>query len=155
MAYDLTQILADSTPFKLERHLNQDTVIRKKPWGFSLGIGPWKMISRDSIKKTTTQQKNLIDPEFPTYRIAFNGMREYDGEWINQKVKWLVDFKADMEDFSEQEIPRAEEFDFGLHFLWQWEEDQFSGREIMTYLDHAMIWEDLQIIGQSGKLIII
>lgn len=141
MAYDLTPILAESTPFELERHLNQDTVIRKKSWGFSLGIGPWEMASHDSIKKTIIQQKNLIDPENPTYRFAFNGMREYNEEWINQEVKWLVDFKADMEDFSEQKIPQTKEFDFGLHFLWQWEEAQFSRSEIMTYLDHAMIWE--------------
>jgi hypothetical protein len=139
LVLNLSPIL-ENKMFKLKRYLRQDSLMRQRSWGFSLGIGKWGAKSKDTIKESKVIQENEIDNS-KSKRFAYDGMRKYEGEWGKDKFEWLIDFKADMTKFSSGKEPLASEFDYGLHLLWKWTEKKLSDEELTEYLDHAIIWK--------------
>lgn len=120
----------------LVKYINQKTLTRSQAWGFSLGIGPWNVGGKDKLELTSIVQRNLQGDE----RIAYKGLRGYDGTWVGDKANWNVDFKAEMEGFAKKGAATACQFKYGLHFKWLWDEKKLKQEELQSYLDYAVIW---------------
>jgi hypothetical protein len=129
---------AQKNPQALERYLRQKTLTRARSWGFTLGIEPWgvKLSGKDTIKQTRVVQETIDKRQ----RVAYDGMRSYEGDWNGDTVKWTVDFKAEMKNFSAGTSPTTCEFFYGLSLRWDWGEKSLSEGELKTYLDNAAIW---------------
>lgn len=122
---------------KVEKYLHQAQLLTQKTWGLSISVGSFAIGGKDVETLKHTEQSDISGRK----RIAFRGQRGYSSRLGNNKVKWMVDFEAAMEDFSAQPgEPRADEFRFGLHLKWNWEEGKLSQDELEEYLDQAAVW---------------
>jgi hypothetical protein len=139
MLCDLLNLLdwLRENPAALKKYLNQTTLKRSHAWGFSLGFAGGK----DMLELTTIVQKNIQGNQ----RVAYNGIRSYEGKWLGDKVSWTVDFKAEMEGFSQNQVATACEFQYGLHFKWLWEDAKLKEDELQDYLDYAIIWRAITV----------
>ncbi|MDT5295273.1 MAG: hypothetical protein QOJ76_2153 [Acidobacteriota bacterium] len=122
----------------LHNYLHRKSVTRTHTWGFSLSITPWGLTlkGQDKLEKALVVQENIDDFQ----RVAFNGMRSYEGAWPGSTDNWAVDFKAQTPNFSHNKIPTTCDFEYGLSFNWGWEEKALSRDELLGCLDHAVIW---------------
>ncbi len=140
LACELSGLLAwvEKNPSALERYLRQKTLTRTRSWGFTLGIEPWgvELSGKDTIKQTRVVQETIDRHQ----RVAYDGMRSYEGDWNGDTVKWTVDFKAEMKKFSAGTSPNTCEFFYGLSLRWDWGEKSLSETELRKYLDNAAIW---------------
>lgn len=125
----------------LEQYLHESTLKRKHAWGFTLGIDPWKISGRDKFIEKQVIQEDIAGNQC----IAYKGMRGYSAQLINDKVSWMVDFKADMDRFAANKVPTTCEFDYGLHFRWQWDEKRLTEDELREYLDYAVVWQIIDL----------
>lgn len=122
---------------QLENYLQQDKYEREQAWGFTLSLGSWKAGGTDSIKESRTVQANIDDQQ----RVSYVGVRAYEGRWGGDKIAFGVDFNAQMPDFSALRMdPRADEFEYGLHLRFQWDEKRLTEKELHEYADGAVIW---------------
>ncbi|MGB7925077.1 MAG: hypothetical protein WCF57_17685 [Pyrinomonadaceae bacterium] len=126
-------------PAALKNYLNQKSLKRSKAWGFSLGIGPWNLGGKDQKELTRTVQTNIEERQ----RVAYRGMRGYTGKWLSDTTSWTVDFKADMKEFSKDQTPTTCEFQYGLHFKWLWDQKNLEKKELLEFLDCAVVWRIL------------
>lgn len=133
----LTEWLRDEAPADaLKRYLRRKALKVSKAWGFGLGISPWgvKVGGTDRLETTRVIQENVEGAQ----RIAYDGMRGYEALWMDDKVTFAADFKADMSEFKLP--PLTCHFDYGLSFKWEWEEKSLGREEFMKMLDHARLW---------------
>ena len=140
---DLRDLLSrlEGNPGAIETYLNEKTTKRTQAWGFTLGIGSWKLSGKDKKELIRVTQRNFAGQE----RIAFGGLRGYDSDFFGDKARWTVDFNAEMKDFSKTALPTACEFQYGLHFNWSWTEKTLKEDELRRYLDYAVIWRILTV----------
>jgi hypothetical protein len=140
LACELSGVLGwvRENPDALERYLRQETLVRARSWGFTLGVEPWgfKLSGKDSIKQTRVVQEDIDKRQ----RVAYDGMRNYESDWNGTTVKWTVDFKAEMKEFSKEKAPTTCEFFYGLSLRWDWGEKSLSNDDLKRFLDHAAIW---------------
>ena len=127
----------------LVKYINQQTLTRSHAWGFSLGLGPWNVGGKDKRELTSVIQHNIQGDE----RIAYMGLRGYEGTWVGDKADWQVDFKADMADFAKKGSANTCQFKYGLHIKWLWKEKKLQKSELEGFLDYAVIW---RIISQDN-----
>ena len=125
---------------ELDTYLHQKTLTRAHAWGFTLGVARWNISGRDKKELSEVRQKNVLTGR---ERIAYLGMRGYEGEWFSDKVNWTVHFNAQMKNFALQPAPHPREFEYGLNFNWTWKEKRLSESELRDYLDYAVIWRIL------------
>lgn len=123
-------------PASLVKYLNQTKLKRTHAWGFSLAIGPWNIGGKDKRELTSIVQRNIKGDE----RIAYQGLRGYESEWVGNKAAWNVDFKAQLEEYAKAGTATARQFKYGLHFKWAWDEKKLDKGELQTFLDYAVIW---------------
>lgn len=124
--------------FELENYLHERSLLMRKVWGFSLGLGKWVAAGKDIKEYSEISRENFEGNKM----LSFKGVRSYEGTWLSDKLMWLVDFKADMDAFSNR-TPLADEFDYGLYLKWTWTEKKLSEDEILNCIDHAIIWHAL------------
>jgi hypothetical protein len=124
--------------FELENYLHEKSLVKRRAWGFSLGFGKWMAAGKDIKEYREISRENFEGNKM----LSFKGVRSYEGKWLSDKLKWVVDFKADMDVFSSG-TPIADEFDYGLYLKWIWSEKKLSKDEILNYIDHAIIWHAL------------
>ncbi|HKQ73114.1 MAG TPA: hypothetical protein VJ810_05260 [Blastocatellia bacterium] len=133
----------------LKRYLYHKKLTRTHAWGFTLGIGPWiKIGGLDKKELKAVIREDLVNNR---KQIAYRGVREYSSSGFSDKDKWTSDFNAAMPKFSIGPEPTAAEFEYGLHFRFEWEEKKLSEGEIDCYVDHACIWRALNI-GQAEEV---
>ena len=133
----LTEWLRDDAPEgALKRYLRQKSIKVSKAWGFNLGISPWgvKLGGTDRLLTTRVVQENVEGGQ----RVAYDGLRSYEGEWMEDKVTFAADFKAEMRAF--EAPPLTCHFDYGLSFKWEWEEASLGEDDLEKVLDHAQLW---------------
>lgn len=132
-----------SNPGDVINYLNQQTITRQQAWGFTLGIGAWKLGGKDQRTLTSTIQTDITGNNL---RIAFDGVRSYSDQVGSSTDTWLSDFNAAMPGFAA--APTAADFKYGLHFHFDWtfvlDEDSLRQR-----LDYAVLW---QAIGLGGPI---
>lgn len=153
LACELSGVLAwaQKNQDAVERYLRQTSLVRTRSWGFNLGIEPWgfKLVGKDTIKQTRVVQET-IDRQHQ--RMAYDGMRSYEGNWNGEVTKWTVDFKAEMKNFSRGASPTTCEFFYGLSLRWDWGEKSLSETELKEYLDAAALWRVISPGGVGAAL---
>jgi hypothetical protein len=133
----LTEWLRDDAPDgALKRYLRQKSVKVSKAWGFTLGISPWgvKVGGTDRLETSRVIQENVRGEQ----RVAYDGLRSYEGVWMKDKVTFAADFKAEMRTFAAPPVTCL--FDYGLSLKWEWEEESLGREEFAKVLDHARLW---------------
>lgn len=133
----LTEWLRDEAPAgALKRYLRQQSIKVSKAWGFNLGVSPWgvKLGGTDRLATTRVVQENVRGEQ----RVAYDGLRSYEGVWMKDKVTFAADFKAEMRGFAAP--PETCHFDYGLSLKWEWEEATFGPAEFVKVLDQARLW---------------
>lgn len=133
----LTEWLRKDAPEgALKRYLRQRSVKVSKAWGFNLGISPWgvKLGGIDRLETTRVIQENVRGEQ----RVAYDGLRSYEGVWMEDKVTFAADFKAEMRTFAAPPVTCL--FDYGLSLKWEWEEKLLGPEAFAKVLDHARLW---------------
>lgn len=126
----------DASEGALKRYLRQKSVKVSKAWGFNLGISPWgvKLGGTDRLETSRVIQENVRGEQ----RVAYDGLRSYEGAWMKDKVTFAADFKAEMRVFAAP--PETCQFDYGLSLKWEWEEESLTREGFDKVLDHAGLW---------------
>ncbi|HKX30502.1 MAG TPA: hypothetical protein VJ302_22620 [Blastocatellia bacterium] len=125
----------------LKKYLHHQQLVRSQAWGFTLGIGPWIKIGGLDTRRLAS----VVDEDRRNgrRRIAYHGLRSYRGSGFSDTDAWTSDFKAEMPEFSAAAEPTAAEFEYGLHFRFEWEEKKLREDELERYVDHGIIWRAL------------
>jgi hypothetical protein len=123
----------------LERWLQRDTVRRERVSGFSLGLGPWAIASRDRRALERVQSVDLAGG----VQVGYLGSSGYQGRWGEDVTEWQVDFRADTTRFVAGPLPRVPDFDLGLHVAWRQVWRKLSTADVERLLDAAQLWEAL------------
>lgn len=136
---DLTPLLAaiadDPERYDLRQYLGRDRLLFTRSYGFTLGIGDWRFGATETTKLDTTTRRDIEGRRM----IVFKGLRQHEDQTgAFDETTWTVDFRAAMHDYAAE--PRAADFDFGLHFLTEWQIDRFSEKRFLPILDLAMQW---------------
>jgi len=119
----------------LESYLERDTLKTTKSWGFTLGIGPWKVYGRDRETLSGTVDENLAGRK----KVAYHGLRGYRGNWIGEEFEWTFDFRADMPRYSAGPAPKLAEFELGLTLIWE-RREKLTDKALAVLLDAASLW---------------
>jgi hypothetical protein len=120
----------------LKRYLRQKSVKVSNAWGFNLGVSPWgvRLGGTDRLETTRVVQENVRGEQ----RVAYDGLRSYEGVWMKDRVTFAADFKAEMKTF--EAPPQTCHFDYGLGLKWEWAEGSLGQAEFAKVLDHARLW---------------
>ncbi|MFL6336770.1 MAG: hypothetical protein ACJ754_26005 [Pyrinomonadaceae bacterium] len=133
----LTEWLRTSAPEgALKRYLRQKSVRVSNAWGFNLGISPWgvRLGGTDRLETTRVVQENVRGEQ----RVAYDGLRSYEGVWMKDRVTFAADFKAEMRTFAAP--PLTCHFDYGLGLKWEWKEEALGREAFLKVLDQARLW---------------
>lgn len=133
----LTEWLRRDAPAgALKRYLRQKSVKVSNAWGFNLGVSPWgvRLGGTDRLETTRVVQENVRGEQ----RVAYDGLRSYEGVWMKDRVTFAADFKAEMRTFAAP--PQTCHFDYGLSLKWEWDEGSLGPAEFAKVLDHARLW---------------
>jgi hypothetical protein len=121
----------------LEQYLNQSALIRRKSWGFTLGIGKWVDVGgTDTDKLTVVKRRNLEG----RIQESYLGTRGYEARWQGDLFHWAADFRADLRAYAQAAMPTLPEFDLGLHLALAASHAKLSSDDIDEYLDFAACW---------------
>ena len=123
-----------------EIFLGQHAVRTERSWGFSLGIGRWRLSGLDRRRIEAVTQTDLHGRK----RLAYKGFRGYEGEWLGQEWAWSGDLAVSMDSFSAESVPRLGEYDFGLHLLWHGADERLRKERLREQLDTALVWGVLE-----------
>jgi hypothetical protein len=123
----------------LKKYLRRRSVKRTKTWGFNLGVSPFgfKAGGRDRLETSRVIQENVKGSQ----RVAYDGLRSYEGEWMDDRVTFAADFRAEMKNFSADGPAKTCEFEYGLSLNWEWDEKALGRGELLNVLDHAQLWQ--------------
>ena len=144
----------DAPEGALKRYLRRKSVKVSAAWGFNLGISPWGVTvgGTDRLETTRVVQENVRGEQ----RVAYDGLRGYEGVWMKDRVTFAADFKAEMRGFAAPPVTCL--FDYGLSFKWDWEEESLTREGFAKVLDHAHLWRVLtpdragQAVGSLDEL---
>ncbi|HUP64911.1 MAG TPA: hypothetical protein VM557_06505 [Thermoanaerobaculia bacterium] len=126
---------SDHDSFELLGWLDERKRVRRRAWGFALGIGPWFMKTRDLATMTEVRQ---LDREGGS-SIAFIGHRSWEIESsLFAASGWSVDLRAEMAEFSL--LPVTRDFEFGFHMLMRFAPHRVSSANIGEWVDLAAMW---------------
>ncbi|ANM29469.1 hypothetical protein ABI59_07555 [Acidobacteria bacterium Mor1] len=140
----LDDIDAGAAGVSLESYMNQDSLKVRRAFGFSLGIGKWWSLSDRSEKELDETVDILARPgEETRSRVSFRGLSAFEVRAGRNQKRISGDLSASMDDFSASLEPKANEFDFGFHLMFQWGERKLKRDEIPLHIDHAMLWRAL------------
>lgn len=139
----------------LVRYLNESTLTRRSSFGFSLGLGKWALTAKETSSFRMTTRTSLDGFKL----VTAQGTRKYDEKNVPQNdFEWVIDLKAQMEDFKEQ--PASLDFDYGLHLMATIERGAISEGDLTRVIDFARMWgvqtpplaEFAEAIGKKGTL---
>ena len=120
---------------ELESYLRRERLETARSWGFTLGFGPWALYGKD--RDAVSQ---IVDEdERGRQRIAYNGLRSYEGKWFNEAFEFSMDFRADMRAFAAAETPTMSEFELGLVLTWE-RREELTDKSISELLDAGAVW---------------
>jgi len=120
---------------ELVSYLERDTVEINKAWGFTLGIGRWSIVGMEDEDVVRIIDRNLAGQR----KFAYQGLRAYEGKGPFSELRWAMDLKADMDHFSQHDLPTMDEFQLGLSFTWE-HNVELEEKEVDRLLDSANLW---------------
>jgi hypothetical protein len=132
----------------LVSYLHAKAVTRSQAWGFTLGIGPWRLAGKDrqdisAVVQTTRRDGAVLE------RHAYLGLRGYEAEVFGSSCEWVVDFRAEQPEFVPAGGTTAAHLEYGLHLRLRWKEKTLSKGELREFLDHAVIWRIVSLRGAA------
>ncbi|ADO75014.1 hypothetical protein [Stigmatella aurantiaca] len=133
----MSDVLKKVEPGALRSYFHQNSETRREAWGFTLGFSKWQLQSRDQKKLQRVVQYGSPDTLHGPQRIAYLGVRGYEGSLFGTKGRWSIDFKCDMEAFRIQ--PTVQDFQYGLYFQIA-RSGKPSSDELRQALDEAITW---------------
>lgn len=148
---DTTPIVDDPNARKqITEYLRTEVEEKVRKWGFNLGIGNLNITTTNIDNKKLNQktQTKLNTTNNDLYqKIVYEGLRKHEFKNLfNDRDTWQVDFKAEMEKFSQNPYPQISfnEFDFGLTLIQNHTEKKYKKHEkdrFMTIMNTALIWD--------------
>jgi hypothetical protein len=121
--------------FELRNYLHTTSLTRQQAYGFSLGLGAFEVLKAGgSRKESWVTQENGQGAR----RQAFLGRRGYEDKLLGNRGQWVVDLKADMEQFSP--APVASDFRYGLHLMLWGRQKKMTRKELQAAVDDAVVW---------------
>ncbi|HVR39900.1 MAG TPA: hypothetical protein VMU84_12460, partial [Thermoanaerobaculia bacterium] len=130
------QPLLDDSSIVLTKYLDETTVVRKRSFGFSLGIGKWFTIGDQDQSELTVRTRHSRDKS--RSMISYVGARKFGGDGV-WKIKPLAfDFRAEMSEYVAD--PKTSNFDYGITLSMEMTEQTLNEDVIATLLDNASLW---------------
>jgi hypothetical protein len=130
-------VVGANSSLRLEQYLRRNTMEEKRSWGFTLGIGPWKMYGKDHREFSRVRSWNIED----RMKVAYVGMRSYKED----ELEWGTDYKAEMPRFAAAPLPREplfSEFEAGFH-LRMTRQAECDDETLSNWIDWALLWRVL------------
>jgi hypothetical protein len=132
----------------LVSYLHAKSVTRSHAWGFTLGVGPWRLAGKDrqevsAVVQTTRRDGAMLE------RHAYLGLRAYEAAVFGSACEWVVDFKAEQPEFVDAGRATAADLEYGLHLRLRWKEKKLSKGELREFLDYAVIWRIVSLRGTA------
>ena len=122
---------------EIEQYLNEKKVTTDRAWGFSLGIGKWKLTGRDR-RSVVAVRRTTVDGLHE--QRSYQSLGAYEGNVFGEKQAWHVDFVAEMPQFSANQVPRFAEYQFGLSLGWEERNRTFDDLDAEQAVDFAALW---------------
>jgi hypothetical protein len=123
---------------KIETYINQVKKTRRQAWGFTLGVGKWTILSgQDKREVGRVLQTNLARER----RVAFDAVRSYEDSSLGDAHSWVVNLKAELNDFSEK--LDYGNLEYGLHLKYFNLEKKIDKKELRQSFDYAFLWNAL------------
>lgn len=122
----------------IARYLVEQRTRTEQAWGFNLGS---RIVGQDWQEREIVVQRALVQGEW-RLKVSFQGARGYKGKWPIglDSWKWQGDFKAEMSEFSGTPQPTTADFEYGIAFLFEWEDSRFKKDLLSVFLDMAVLW---------------
>lgn len=132
MAGDLSAALARA-PAEIapRRFLNEHTTSVSRAWGFTLGLGKWKVFGQDRRELTTVTRADAANRTMTRSYIGSGG-------YSRTKLTWAVDFAADLHAWTAR--PLVRDYELGLHLAWTRDRQTFDAVDLDDALDFAALW---------------
>lgn len=136
---DVGRALEVAGPAALRSFFQQDSMVWKEAWGFSLSFLKWTLLSsRDERELREVVEYNAPQGTVPRpRRVAYLGARSYKDDYFGLQERFAVDFRCDMKDFVAE--PTADQFRYGLYFLLR-KEGHVPQEQLSVLVDSAAIW---------------
>ncbi|MGE5242868.1 MAG: hypothetical protein ACM3SQ_01390 [Betaproteobacteria bacterium] len=115
----------------VRRFLNEHTSAVSEAWGFTLGLGKWKLFGQDRRRLTAVTRADAATHEMTRSYIGSGG-------YARTKLTWAADFAADLTEWTAR--PQVREYRFGLHLAWTRDRQEFSDGDLADALDFAALW---------------
>lgn len=133
----LTDILEDdSSGAKLERFFFQKSTTIKHAFGFNLGFGSWKVMSKDYSEIEFIENIDAQNRK----QLSMLGVRGYKSTWGKDSRDFFVDFDAVMPNYSNSPVPTASEFEYALNVSHLREEARLDKGELFGVVENASVW---------------
>jgi hypothetical protein len=134
---EVLQNIASNPNVKIENYLNEKSFKKQVSWGLGLDFGQWgRLAGKDKESISWTVRENISQQK----QVSFLGTRLYQSEEFKNKVNWGVNFKAEMPNFSANNMPTAQEFQYEWQVLWEQVENEVTTEEVAQMVDLAVLW---------------
>jgi preprotein translocase subunit YajC len=139
----------DNKKISIKEYLKERRIKTINSWGISLGIGNFKIGSKNSKEIETKEQTTYINKE-KVKKVAFEGIKKYEeaGNLGGFGKDYWVAFNASMDTFKKE--PTVSDFDFGFSFFLDHTEGTLRDSErekFLQMMDMAKLWN---IISESN-----
>ena len=127
--------LIDAPNVTLEKYLDEEKTKRTRAWGFTLGIGKFQVVEKDSDEMETVIRRSS---DGHGLMIAYAGRRAFGATKWADIAESVVDFKAEMPSYDD--APTAADFDFGLQIGLELTRRKLNRESIGAIVDAARVW---------------
>lgn len=135
--FELTDIFEDeSNGAKLERFFFQKSTTIKHAFGFNLGFGSWKAMSKGYSEIEFIENRDVQNRK----QLSMLGIKGYKSTWGKDSRDFFVDFDAVMPNYSNSSVPKASEFEYALNLSHLREEARLDKDELFGVVENASIW---------------
>lgn len=123
--------------FSVLEFLNIKTTERRRAYGISLSLGPFKLQSKTELPFKTVE--TIDKTQLPwTRKYAFESSMTGSERFLSDSSQPKVVFSAQMGKFREK--PHANDFRFAIDCNWTFKEAILSAGEFQKYMDLACLW---------------
>jgi hypothetical protein len=135
--FELTDVLEDdSSGAKLERFFFQKSTTIKHAFGFNLGFGSWKAMSKGYSEIEFIENRNVQNRK----KLSMLGIKGYKSTRDKDSRDFFVDFDAVMPNYSNYPVPAASEFEYALNVSHLREEARLDKDELFDVVENASVW---------------
>ncbi len=129
----------------LHNYLSSQQITTQRSFGFSLSIGGWAAMGKETTTVSESAQKNIAQQ----VRWSFDGTSIYQSKWGQASESYGFELTTAMQDFAPQ--PTAGNVTLGANLSWTWE-DKLAPALQSRILDLANIWRVLDIADRDKQV---